>query len=203
MNSYAKFKIAYLLLVILFSLGVLTYLLDRWGVIRLEEYIPYLISEAPLAPDDDSISELDREALEKERERLKEEELRLLALQTELEQREQILIDREEELAEREKGLKEERSKLEEEQKLRADRARMITEMANRLNAMPPDDAVAIVEGWSNTELVDVFLQMERNAEEQGAPSIVPFLITKLPRERAALITTLMMDAEALLLPES
>lgn len=201
-QGYAKLKIFYLFLVILFTLGVLTFLLDNWGVIRLENYLPFLETKPPVVPvGEDSPSELEREWLRKEIARLQEEEARLAEEKVELGLLRAEVLKKEEDLRQREKGLEEERRRIEEEKVENANRADMIRDMAARLNAMPPDDAVGIVAGWSNSDLVEVFLQMESDAGDQGIASIVPFLITKLPRERAGLITTLMMDAEVQKLP--
>lgn len=201
-SAYLKFKMFYLILVILFSLGVLAYLLDSWGVIRLEDHLPFLASDPPVvSADSDSPTELEREWLEKETERLREEEVTLLAERAELDRLKEELKKKEEDLLAREKGLEEEQARFEVRKEEEERRESMVGDMASRLGAMPPDDAVAIVAGWSNPDLVDVFLRMEADAAEQGAPSIVPFLITKLPRERAAIITTLMMDEEARKLP--
>lgn len=200
----AKVRIIYLTLVILFTGGVFLYLLDTWGVIRLEEKLPFLASDPPRAPlSEDSQTLLDKEALEKQEEKLKEKELELQEMQETLQQRQEALKQEQQKLEEAREGLKEARSQLERESEARQTRDEKIQQMAQRLGAMPPDDAVAIVRGWSNVDVVDVFVQMERNAEEAGEQSIVPFLITKLPRERASLITTLMMDAVAERLPNS
>ncbi|MEQ8351652.1 MAG: hypothetical protein RH862_09220 [Leptospiraceae bacterium] len=200
----AKVRIVYLTLVILFTGGVFLYLLDTWGVIRLEEKLPFLASDPPRAPlSEDSQTLLDKEALEKQEEKLKEKELELQEMQETLQQRQEALKQEQQKLEEAREGLKEARSQLERESEARQTRDEKIQQMAERLGAMPPDDAVAIVRGWSNVDVVDVFVQMERNAEEAGEQSIVPFLITKLPRERASLITTLMMDAVAERLPNS
>ena len=77
----------------------------------------------------------------------------------------------------------------------------MIANMANRLTSMPPQAAVSIAAGWSNSDLVAVFRQMEEEARIAGRASIVPYLLTLMPAERAATITTLMMDADAEQLP--
>ncbi|MBU41649.1 MAG: hypothetical protein CMN76_00400 [Spirochaetaceae bacterium] len=200
----AKVRIVYLTLVILFTGGVFVYLLDTWGVIRLEEKLPFLASDPPKAPlSEDSQTLLDREALEKQEERLKEKELELQEMEQNLKDRQEALQQEQQKLEEARNGLKEARKQLKEETEATRTRKQKIEQMAERLGAMPPDDAVAIVRGWSNVDVVDVFVQMERNAEEAGEQSIVPFLITKLPRERASLITTLMMDAVAERMPRN
>lgn len=199
-----RVKILYLSLVILFALGVFFYLLDTWGIIRLEEHIPFLSEEPPIVDQsDDSPTELEIERLQKEEERLKEQELKLQELKASLEMQKAELEKKSEEIEEKRNSLEAEKSRLEEEKKAEINRERMIENMARRLGNMPPDDAVAIVEGWSNADLVDVFLEMESLAEEEGRQSIVPFLMTKLPRERASVITSLMMDERARLLPEN
>ncbi|HBS05296.1 MAG TPA: hypothetical protein DEA96_10040 [Leptospiraceae bacterium] len=198
----AKVRIVYLTLVILFTGGVFLYLLDTWGVIRLEEKLPFLASDPPRTPlSEDSQTLLEKEALEKQEEKLKEKELELQEMQERLQTRQEALQQEQQKLDEAREGLKEARKQLERESEARQTRDEKIQQMAQRLGAMPPDDAVAIVRGWSNVDVVDVFVQMERNAEEAGEQSIVPFLITKLPRERASLITTLMMDAVAERMP--
>ena len=202
MSFSDRLKIAYLVLVIFFALGVFAYLLDVWGIIQLEDHIPFLKSNPPVvAMDADSPTELEKERLRKEEERLAEEELRLKEMEADIKERTEDLENKQREIAELRQGLDAERKRLEESRAAEEDRKNMIEDMALRLGAMPPDDAVAIVDGWSNGDLVDVFLEMERIAEESGQPSIVPFLITKLPRDRAAVITSLMMDEEARKLP--
>lgn len=202
MSFSDRLKIAYLILVIFFAIGVFVYLLDVWGIIKLEEHIPFLKEEPPIvAVDHDSPTELEKERLKKEEERLAEQELKLKELELDLESRTQDLETKQKEIEELKKSLDSERARLEEAKAEDAERDTMISDMANRLGAMPPDDAVAIVDGWSNTDLVDVFLEMERKAQDEGRQSIVPFLITKLPRDRAAIITSLMMDEEARRLP--
>lgn len=203
-NFSDKVKIVYLTFVIFFALGVLAYLLDTWGVINMEEYIPFLAEEAPLVAEDaDSPTLLEWERLEKEQARIEEERIALEEERLKLEETLASIKAKEEELGVREKGLSEEKEQLAQDQADRFQRAEMIQNMATRLTNMPPADAVAIMAGFSNSDLVDVLLQMEENANQAGQQSIVPFLMTLLPRDRAALIGTLMMDEEARRLPRT
>ena len=198
-----KVKIAYLLLIIVFSLGVLTYLLDTWGVIRLEDRFPFLKQEPPVVSKrDDSPTLLEIERLKKEKDRLEDLETKLKERQASIDQKQGEIKKYEEELKELRKGVEEERKRLAEQRNADAERKQLITQMAQRLGNMPPIDAVAIVAGWSNGDLVDVFREMERAANADGRQSIVPFLMTKLPRERAQVVTTLMMDSEADKVPQ-
>jgi len=193
-----KIKIVYLTFVILFAGGVFLYLLDSWGMIRLDQYLPFITKSPPVVDyTQDSVTDLERERLRKEELRIEEENLRL---QEEKERFEIVQSEYEEKmrkLEEMKRGLDDQKRILEENRKQAQNRKKMIEDMSRRIYAMRPDDAVAIVAGWSNTDLVDVFLQMEQNASDEGRQSIVPYLMTKMPKERASVITTLMMDEQA------
>jgi flagellar protein FlbB len=193
-----KIKLIYLALVILFALAVFVYLLDTWGIIRLERFLPYLKQDPPIVElSNDDPTELEKERLRKEEARLADEELRLKELEASLQTRGEEIEEKQRKIDELRKGIEERQQLLDEARAKEADRKAMIGNMARRIYSMPPDDSIAIVAGWSNTDLVDVFLQMEKNAADEGTSSIVPYLMTKLPRDRAAVITTMMMDAEA------
>ena len=152
-----KVKIVYLLFVIFFAIGVLLYLLDTWGVIEMEEYLPFVAEEAPVVPqEDDSPTALEWERLKKEEDRLEEERLKL------------------------------------EEERLR---------LQDALKELESAQEGITARETAYQDLVAVLLQMEDNAAQAGQQSIVPFLMTLLPRDRAALISTLMMDEEASRLP--
>ena len=197
-----KIKIVYLLLVILFSLGVFVYLLDTWGIIKLEEHIAFLKEEPPVVPDsDDAPSLLLKEKMAKERLKLEELEARLKEKELKLTELEGKLARRGEIQEERENGFKKEREEWEKLRQAELERTKLIREMAGRLVNMAPENARDIVGGWSNTDLVDVLREMERAAAADGRQSIVPYLITLLPEARKQVITSLMMDSEAGKLP--
>jgi len=197
MNALSdKIKIVYLTFVILFALGVFVYLLDTWGIIKLEDHIPYLKKEAPLVLDStDNPFELEKERLRKEEDRLKDEELRLKELASKFDTDSKDLQARLEELEQSKQALEEQKKALEAEKAADVERKKIVKEMADRINNMPPKDAVEIVAGWNNADLVDVFIQMEKDSEAEGRPSIVPYLLTKMPRDRASVITSLMLDS--------
>ncbi len=203
MNSLSpKIKIAYLTLLILFSIAVFLYLLDTWNIINARRYIPFLSDQPPIVSDTtDSIALLEEERRRKEEERLAELELQLKEMEARLTEEKGSLAEKQKEYEELKQGLLEEKKRYEERRNADAQKEKMIAEMAQRLNNMPPTDAVAILTGWSDADIVDVFLRMERNAEAEGTTSIVPYLLTKMPRDRASIITSQMMDEEARLKP--
>lgn len=199
MNSLSdKIKIFYLIVVIMFSMAVFAYLLDSWGLINLENYIPGLAEEASLVgSNEDHPTELEWIKLKKEQAHIQEERIKLDEQLLKLEKLREDLKNKEADLAKREKGLEEAKKLFTETKKESFQREKMISEMADRLTSMPPQDAVKILAGWSNTDTVDVFWKMEENSQAAGRQSIVPFLLTLMPSGRAATLTTLMMDAQA------
>ena len=190
-----KVKIFYLLIVIFFCLGSFLYLLYSWGILNLADYIPGLNKEAPLvAQDHDAPDDLEWERLKKEQERISEQRLNLEKEFNELHKEKENLGSREEALQQKIDSLEKERNTFIEAQNSRKDYKQNIRDMASRLQSMPPQEVVDIVANWSNSDLLTVFLQMERNANEQGNQSIVPYLLTLMPRARAALLMSLMID---------
>ncbi len=198
-----KIKIIYLLMVILFAMGVFTYLLDTWGIIKLEESIPWLKKDPPRVADSaDNPTLIELERLKKERERLKDKETKLSERELALKTREAELTKREEKLQEGHRGLQQEIKKVQQQQAANLKRRNLIRDQAVRFGNMAPQDAVRIMAGLSNSDLVDVLREMERSAAEQGRQSIVPFLLTLLqPPERSQIISALMLDPRAGELP--
>lgn len=197
-----KVKIVYLIFLILFSISVLFYLLDTWNIVSIRNYVPFLSNSPAIVSDStDNIALIEDERRRKEEERLAELDLKLKELEANLQTEQDNLEAKKKEYEELKAGLAEEKKRFEEAQKSAVERNKIIGEMANRLNNMPPNDAVEILGGWSDADIVDVFLQMESSAQTAGTPSIVPFLLTKMPRDRASIITSQMMDEESRLKP--
>ncbi|MFN3603215.1 MAG: periplasmic-type flagellar collar protein FlbB [Leptonema sp. (in: bacteria)] len=190
-----KVKIFYLILLIFFSIGIYLYLLEEWGIIQLKDYIPFLEKEPPKI-DTTKGNELliAKDKLEKEKELLEEEKIKINELKAELDKKKQELESKEKEIIEQQTNIEEQKKSLQEKENARKEKNKMIEDMARRLNAMPPQNVIEIIQGWKNIDIVDVFLKMEQLAEEEGTPSIVPFLLSQLPAERASIITSLMLD---------
>jgi flagellar protein FlbB len=190
-----KVKLFYIIFLIFFLIGIYLYLLDSWGIISLKNYLPFLEKEPPVV-DQTQANQLllEKERLEKEKEILEEEKLKVNELKLKLDEQQKNLQDKEKELQEQNANLEKQKQKLQEVENARRERNKMIEDMARRLNAMPPANVIEIIQGWKNIDIVDVFLKMEQIAEEEGTPSIVPYLISQLPPERASVITSLMLD---------
>ncbi len=171
------------------------YLLDVWGIISLSEYLPFLKKEVPKVDQTQAnVLLMEKERLEKEKELLESEKTTIQELKLKLEEQEKKLKEQEQSLQVEKDNIEKQKQKLQEIENNRREKNKMIEDMARRLNAMPPQSVIEIIQGWNNMDIVDVFLKMEQIAEEEGTPSIVPFLLSQLPAERASIITSLMLD---------
>jgi flagellar protein FlbB len=98
----------------------------------------------------------------------------LLALAEQLDEREAELIDRENSVTEAIRRVENERAAL----------VRLSTYLTN----MPPADAVDIMVNYPDPLLLDVLLMTDELAGANGQASLVPFWLSQMPAERAAII---------------
>ena len=116
-----------------------------------------------------------------------------------LELREELLKVREVSLKEVQKGyeglmlqLKVKSDQLDvREERLRAienekeDRDRNIKDIASKIGSMRPEKAIERLEGLDLLLVIDIFRQMDKEAEEEGRVSIVSFLLSEMSKEKA------------------
>ncbi|MGL4986817.1 MAG: periplasmic-type flagellar collar protein FlbB [Treponemataceae bacterium] len=68
------------------------------------------------------------------------------------------------------------------------DRDANITQNAKNLNAMPPQNAVNIMLGMEDQDVIDVLRKVEQIAQETNTSSLVAFWLSLMPPDRAAII---------------
>ena len=128
-----------------------------------------------------------KEELEKAKLSLDEELAKLKAEAEKLEQLKENLRKKEKSLAEKEA---ESSSRLEQ-----------VKVLANKVSSMPPNKAVEMLVNWPDTDIIEVFKQMDKNAEEDGRPSITTYLLTLFNPERRSVITNKWLDTDNSKLP--
>ena len=69
-----------------------------------------------------------------------------------------------------------------------------IEQIANNLNCMKPEDAVAILEKMDDQDIIDVLRKVEEMAKEQGKMSMSSYWLSKMPSDRAAEIQRKMLS---------
>lgn len=181
-----------LLLLIAIVLGGM-YWFDNLGLINyrrvigpLEQYLPRFMQRGEAVVDDPFL--LEREFMNKREEVL-------LARQGEMEERILELEQRELELKQTEAKLMEETKRLEEEKKVLSERVREydnyrenIERQARYFISMQPQAAVERLAEFDDLLVIDILRQIDRNAEDEGRQSVVPYFLSIMDPKRAAVI---------------
>lgn len=134
---------------------------------------PLLLEDERLAKREEALSILS-DQLDERAQTLDAREAELQALAEQLEERETALADRENSVNEALRRVENERAAL--------------VKLSTYLTNMPPEDAVDIMVGYQDPTLIDVLLVTDELAEEAGQASIVPFWLSLMPSDRAAII---------------
>ena len=194
MQVSEKSKIIFLFLIIVFLLGVGVLWLDYMGLINLTKTASMFSKEeaSVLYADDDEPSLMKLEELEKNKEQLKERT-------EDLDRREALLLEQEkssnadkDKIQEMRAGIELERKKLENENNKYSGYKKNIVDLAQKIESMPPKEAVAIMINWDDPLIIDVLRQIDQNALDAGAMSVTSYLISLMPKEKASRVMYLM-----------
>lgn len=191
-------RIFYLVLLILFLLVIGFFLFDYYRFIEADEIFPSLAKKpAEIRLDQESPTEMEKLEFKKQAEKLIEERAELDKM------RKELLEEKEKLKAEKEK-LKQEKENLDKKAQLltidedqEKSRQQRVSAMARKVAGMPPNKAVEMLVNWPDTDIIDVFKQMDKNAEEEGTSSITTYLLTLFSPERRAVITNKWLDDES------
>ena len=187
-------RAVYLVFVIAVLIGILSYVLDRVGIIKVGDYIPQLAGEnKPIENDQAYPTEVDKlDNLKLEQKLLEEEE--------KLAQKEQTLTEAEAKLKQGEQNLEEQKkSLLAEKEKLHRkitewnDRKKNVKDLANKVENMQPEKAKEMMDGWNDFDIIDVLRQIDANALEEGKVSISSYLLTLFDKKRRSELTRKML----------
>ena len=195
--SYVLKIIFLLLLIIVIALGGI-YWFDHLGLIDykkivgpFEKYLPAFLQRGKIAEDPQL---LEKEILNKRFEALSQKE-------KELELKEKQISEKEQQIKQIEDKLKEESQGLEKEKKLLSEKLHEydnykenIKKQAEYFTDMPPKAAVERLSKMDDLLVIDILRQIDKNAEEQGKVSIVPYLLSLMDPEKAATIQRKMTE---------
>lgn len=172
-------QIALLIIVNLILLALIPVSLHLMGVVDLTPYykwIPYIGEE-----EEQVAQRIEPESLLRE-EQLRKWEERLALWEATLEEQSQELLSQRQELESAIADFEDEKEALGEqvsqhEQRVQRydDRQQNIQTVANMFQNMNPDQAVLIIAGLDNQDVVDIFREMNRQAAETGQTSLVPY----------------------------
>lgn len=150
----------------------------RW--VGLEPRTEAIEPDSPLLLENERIGKRE-EALSILRDELDERAEALELQETELQELAEHLSAREAALDDRENSVNEALRRVENE------RAALV-KLSTYLTNMPPADAVEIMVNYQDPLLLDVLLMTDELAEAGGQASLVPFWLSQMPADRAAVI---------------
>lgn len=190
-------RILVLMLLVLVLLGGGAFWFDVLGLIDAREALQPVLQivglgrTTPVA-DTEDMDLLDRIRSERRQDQLilQQEEIErrtreLEEAEDEIERRLQELDDREQTLAEREESFEAREAEYQ-------DRRANLRRNAQTLQNMRPEQAVDILAGYEDQDIVTILRITDEIAEEEGEISLVPVWLSELPAERAARIQRLM-----------
>ncbi|EMP01628.1 periplasmic-type flagellar collar protein FlbB [Leptospira santarosai] len=185
-----KARAIYLVLLILFLLGIGFFVFDYFQIINATELLPFLRKEPALVnQDNESPTELQKLEFSKAQERLAEEFDELEKRKTELLTEKGKLDAEMEKLEEMRKGLVTKEKEMKSADSEKNSRQKLVKVLADKVGNMPPDSAVGMLVNWPDGDIIDVFIQMDKDAEDDGRPTITTYLLTLFPADRRAMIT--------------
>ncbi|MBM9545486.1 flagellar protein FlbB [Leptospira sp. 201903074] len=188
----------FLIVLIFFLIAIGFFVFDYFQVINAEDYLPFLKKQAGLVNQDLlSPTELEKLEMEKAKERLIADREELEQMKRELEEKSSSLHADKERLEELKEGIQRKEKEMADKLKKDNARAEKVKVLANKVANMPPESARDMLINWPDYDIIEVFEQMDRDAEEDGRQTITTYLLTLFPAERRSVISNKWLDAGA------
>lgn len=199
-QSLGKSFLLIIVILILIVGGALWF--DYLGVIRVKSLFPSfyrLLKKDPqtsqtATQSDLLVSNLDEDRLLKQREALSIFQEELDKREADIALLEQQNLQVSAELAEREKNQEEREKTFNQTVKKYDDKNINIVQIANNLNGMRPENAVAILEAMDDQTVIDVLRKVEEIAAANGSASMGSYWLSLMNSERAAQIQRKMIN---------
>ncbi|TGK09859.1 flagellar protein FlbB [Leptospira fletcheri] len=200
-----KARAVYLVLLIFFLLLIGFFAFDYFQLIDAAEYFPFLRKEPGLVnADSESPSELEKLEFRKEMERLAKDRDEILQKEDDIRKEREKLDAELEKISELKRGLTAKENELKSAESEKNSRNKLVKVLAEKVANMPPDNAVQMLTNWPDKDIIDVFIQMDQDAEQDGRQTITTYLLTLFPAERRAAITNKWLSrSDTIRAPES
>ena len=188
-------RLALLLLIsILFAGALLTFVLDKVGVINVSHYLKYLQPKNPEKLEDmEYPGEVDKVAYQKMAEKLQEKEEQLAQKEEKLKEQTDNINNQQTEINAVKKNIEVERDALKLLAQDLSNRDKKVRDIASKVMNMPPEKAVEMMNNWRDFDIIDVLHKMDKLSEEEGVAQITPYLLTLFTPERRAEISRKML----------
>lgn len=195
--------IALIIFIIAIGLGGIVWF-DYLGLIDVKDALApayrllRIPTRAPGRMKADSPSLLEDERRQKQEEALLIRNQELDKLESDIKVKDAEIAQKAQEIEERQKALDDQEKSFNELKKQDETKGVNIEQNASRLTAMPPANAVAILEAMSNDQdIIDILRKVDQIAAAEGTDSIVPFWMSKMNPKRAADIQRKMTEKPA------
>ncbi|MCB1192356.1 MAG: flagellar protein FlbB [Leptospiraceae bacterium] len=190
-------RVIYLIILILFLLVIGFFVLDHYQLIEADEIFPILAKKpATVEWDKESPTEVEKLEFQKAKERLLEDINEIEKAKRQLAMEKEKIKNENEMLDQLKQGIDLKEKELKEKELEEKNRQARIKVMAEKISGMPPNKAVEMLQNWPDEDIIQVFIQMDKNAEAEGTQTITTYLLTLFPPERRASITNKWMDSE-------
>lgn len=188
----------FLIVLIFFLISIGFFVFDYFQVINAEDYLPFL-KKQPSLVDQDLLSptELEKLEMEKAKERLIADREELELMKRELEEKSQSLSSDKERLEELKEGIQKKEKEMADKLKRQNQRSEKVKVLANKVANMPPESARDMLLNWPDYDIIEVFEQMDKDAEEEGRQTITTYLLTLFPSERRSVISNKWLDSSS------
>ena len=190
-----KWKIAYLLSVIIFLSMAFLYLLDKWQVLVFESYLPGLDQEIPLLENDgvNESANIKWDEIRKSQERLEEENQALASKFQEISEKETEIREQNKELAIQRMEIAEERKNLEKAKEQFIQIKIKQKQIVDKIIGVEPNEAARILQVMPDQEVYQILSKIDEQAEQSGTKSVSSYLLSLLPTEKSGKIISLML----------
>lgn len=200
-NLIPKIILLFLIILILGVLGVLWFDLGLGILDARQQFAPVLklvgLEQSPEVASYEDPLLLDKERFIKEKAALAEKSDQLDKMAMEIDEKEKILQQRMDELQEREKDFLEQEKSFNQRLQMYDNKRANLEQNARYLEGMPPENAVGILQGMEDQDMIDVLRTSQRLADLEGRDSIVSYWLSLMPAERAAAIQRKMAERPA------
>lgn len=192
-----KTRAFYLVLLIAFLIAVGFFVFDYFRIIDAEDYFPFLAkSPDQVEQDNESPTELEKLEIQRAQEKIIEDREELVIIKEQLDKTQEELSQERDRLEELKKGVLKKEEEIKEKKKLEEARSEKIKVLAEKVANMPPNSARDMLINWPDYDIIDVFEQMDKDAEEDGRQTITTYLLTLFPAERRSVITNKWLESE-------
>lgn len=189
MQAKQGFTVMFLLILLIIVLFAVVYWFNYLGLVNLPRAFSKIVSRIPAISYGRDINDpflLEKEYYDKLKISYESQFAQLKQLEMQLKSREEQANEKEKAITESEKALKEKEENIYRKLKEYDDYKENIRKEAIQFINMPPAEAVKVLNNMDILKVVDILRAMDEYFASIGEASLVPYLVSLMPPDRAA-----------------